>query len=108
MDGRASSEWPFHPLDPLGADELKAAVAILRENADLTNDVRLMSLELREPPKDFVLGWVEGDPIPREAAAVLHHRRRGSASEAVVSLSEGTVTSRRAISGMQRVFLGQA
>lgn len=56
-----------HPLDPLTAEEIRAAVALLRAEQGLGPGVRFVTVALREPPKEVVRGFVEGDPIDREA-----------------------------------------
>ena len=38
-----------HPLDPLSADEIRQAAAILRRDHDVTDRWRFASIELREP-----------------------------------------------------------
>ena len=40
-----------HPLDPLSADEIRHAAAILRRDRGVTDRWRFASIELREPPK---------------------------------------------------------
>ena len=49
----AGEERPMtpHPLDPLSADEIRQAAAILRRDRDVTDRWRFASIELREPPK---------------------------------------------------------
>jgi primary-amine oxidase len=75
-----------HPLDPLSADEIRAAVAILRRDRGLTDRWRFATIELREPRK--------GDPAPaREASLLLWNRDDGNAYKAVVSLTEDRVAS---------------
>ena len=60
-----------HPLDPLGASELEAAVAVLRATGDLTDDRRLISVELVEPSKEDLRRFDDGASLPRQAFAVL-------------------------------------
>ena len=89
-----------HPLEPLLADELAEAVAILRSAApDGEWDdrrYRFVEVALREPAKADVLAaeatesW---DDLPREARAVLIDRVGRASVEAIVSLTEGRVTS---------------
>jgi primary-amine oxidase len=73
-----------HPLDPLSADEIRAAVAILRRDRALTDRWRFATIELREPRK--------GDAAPaREASLLLWNRDDGNAYKAVVSLTDDRV-----------------
>ena len=105
---------PAHPLEPLGPDEIRAAVAILRAQRELAATVRFSTVELREPAKAELLAWEEGrsagaddlPPIAREAFAIVMDRAGGAVHEAIVSLTEGTVTSWTEIPGVQpRVML---
>jgi primary-amine oxidase len=84
-----------HPLDPLTPEEIAAASAAVRA-ADaagaLSADVRFVTIDLREPPKEDVLGRAGGDRLPRAADVVLLDRRDGATHEVVVSLDAGAVT----------------
>ena len=40
-----------HPLDPLSADEIRPAAAILRRDRNVTDRWRFASIELKEPAK---------------------------------------------------------
>jgi len=41
-----------HPLDPLSADEIRQAAAILRRDQTIGDTWRFASIELKEPAKD--------------------------------------------------------
>jgi Cu2+-containing amine oxidase len=71
-----------HPLEPLTADEVTAAVAILRRERRLGERVRFMSVTLREPPKQAVLAFRPGDALERAAFAVLLDNADGRTYEA--------------------------
>ena len=45
-----------HPLDPLTADEIRQAAAILRRDRGVGERWRFASIELREPAKEVVRG----------------------------------------------------
>ena len=45
-----------HPLDPLTADEIRQATAILRRDRGVGERWRVASIELREPTKEVVAG----------------------------------------------------
>ena len=93
-----------HPLEPLSAEEISAATEILRTEQDLKENHRFVSVVLREPPKEKVLGFDNGEnggPIEREAFAILLDRSDGKAYEAVVSLSDGAVRSFDHVPGVQ-------
>jgi Copper amine oxidase, N2 domain len=65
----------LHPLDPLTADEIRAAVAVVRASGRLGREVLFIRIELREPPKSAVLAFGAGDPLEREAFLLIRDRR---------------------------------
>jgi primary-amine oxidase len=90
-----------HPLDPLSADEIAEATAILRRERGLDGEVFFVRCGLREPPKDAVLGFRPGDPIDREAFVVLRDRRARTTHEAVVSITRKAVVAWEEVPGVQ-------
>lgn len=90
---------PAHPLDPLTADEIRAAVEVLRVSGKVTDESALVTLELREPHK--------GAPATasREAFAVVYERAARATYEAVVDLPARRVVSWRLVAGLQPPFL---
>ncbi|MGA4838920.1 primary-amine oxidase [Streptomyces sp. G45] len=101
-----------HPLAPLTADEMRRAVAILKERPDVTADIRFVMIALREPDKRLLRAHGAaadgGDrlpprehPPPREAFMVLRDRERRRTYEAVVSLTAGEVTRWEHVEGAQ-------
>lgn len=68
---RLWSEEVKHPLDPLTAAEYMTVQSVLRE-ASLLGGYRqvLISVDLDDPPKDQVLAWKPGTPIPPRHAEV--------------------------------------
>ena len=92
---------PMHPLDPLTADEISHAVAIVRKARALADDALVVRVFLHEPPKDTMLGFREGAPLDREAFVIVRDRRARTTSEAVVSLGRGVLVSWRDVSGVQ-------
>ena len=82
-----------HPLDPLTAPEIEAAVRIARGAKNLTDGVFFPQVALKEPPKSAVLGWKPGDKIPREAGLVVYDRTANVMSEAVVDLGSRKLVS---------------
>jgi primary-amine oxidase len=90
-----------HPLDPLTADEFRAAAAILRRDRGVDERWRFASIELREPAKDVVRAFSPGDPIRREARVTVWSRDEGTPYKAVVSLTDDAVVSWEAVPGEQ-------
>ena len=89
-----------HPLEPFSVDELAEAVAILRAGvpggAWDDRRFRFVEVALREPPKADVLAAEasgNGYDLSREARAVIIDRAERGTVEAIVSLTEGRVTS---------------
>ena len=55
-----------HPLDPLTADEIRAAIAAAGTDSRLAGAL-YPSVTLQEPPKSDVLAWQPGKPLTRQA-----------------------------------------
>ena len=96
----------LHPLQPLSAAEIEAAVAILKTQQSLGERVRFISVALHEPAKSAVLAFEPGQPIDRQVEMVLLNTANSDTAkrgtyEAVVSLTAHCVTSWKFISGAQ-------
>ena len=73
-----------HPLDPLSADEISQAAAIVRRERGVGEGWRFASIELKEPSKPELSS---GRLIEREALVVCWDRANGQAYRADVSLT---------------------
>ncbi|RWW21394.1 hypothetical protein GW17_00014447 [Ensete ventricosum] len=65
---------PYHPLDPLTYNEIKAIRSILASHPDFASPntfPSIHSLSLLEPEKAVVLGWRPGDTLPPRRALVV-------------------------------------
>ena len=60
----SSTSFPRHPLEPLSADEVRAAVGLLKRSGKVTPTTRFVSVALHEPHKSFVHGSI-GTSFPR-------------------------------------------
>jgi primary-amine oxidase len=80
-----------HPLQRLGADEIRLAKALLVEHGLVGEHTRFAYLGLEEPPKAEVLAFREGDPVDRRVRAILLDTATGGATDVVASLSRGVV-----------------
>jgi primary-amine oxidase len=91
-----------HPLDPLSADEIRQAAAILRRDRKIGDGWRFASIELKEPAKD-VLSQLEtgGQPGAREAIVVCWDCADGQARRATVSLTGDNVMNWEDLPGQQ-------
>src|SRR5256885_13054605 len=84
-----------HPLDPLSADEIRQAAAIVRRDRAIGDTWRFASIELKEPAKAD-LPALEAEAKSgggREALVVCWDRADGQAYRATVSLTGDQVTS---------------
>ena len=90
-----------HPLEPLTADEILEALAILKSNQTLSDRVRFISIALHEPPKSVVLGFEPGVTFERQAFIVVLDNVTGQTYEAIVSISARSITSWKHIPGVQ-------
>jgi len=79
-----------HPLDPLDADEIRAAAAILRREHMPDDGWRFAMIELREPAKSALAG---NAPVERAASVLCWNRGDGQAYKAIVSLTGDRVAS---------------
>lgn len=81
-----------HPLEPLTAEEILAAVALVREQP-LGGLFRTVLVTLHEPPKEVVQAYHPGDAVPRQAFLVLLDNATGQGYEVVADLSAEKVVS---------------
>ena len=96
-----------HPLDPLTADEIRTAAAIVRDQRGVTDRWRFASIDLKEPPKGSLSDiaqtpYTNALPETRaEAEVVCWNRDDGAAFKGTVSLDSGRVVSWQALPGEQ-------
>ncbi len=75
---------PAHPLDPLTADEIRQAAAILRRDRGVGGTWRFASIELKEPAKGALAAQEAGQQAGQPAA-----RRSWSAGTAPTARPTG-------------------
>jgi len=90
----------LHLLEPLGPDEIPQAVTLLRKDAQVGTRTRFVCVNLLEPDKDSILAH-PAKQIERKAFAILLDNATGGTSEAIVSLSSGTIIGWEHKPGMQ-------
>ena len=71
MDSTVTGTAALHPLEPLTADEVQAAVRIVKADARVTGSFRFVSVVLHEPPKQAVLAHRDGDESVRQAFVIV-------------------------------------
>ena len=90
-----------HPLDPLTAEEIRSAAAIVRRDQGVGPGWRFASIELREPAKADLPELEAGRQTGREALVVCWNRGDGQAYRATVSLTADAVTGWQHLPGQQ-------
>ena len=90
-----------HPLEPLTAQEVAAAVAIVRAEHNLGEKMRFPTVVLNEPAKHAVLNFKDGDALEREAFVIILNNADGATYEAIVSLTAKAVKSWKHIPDVQ-------
>jgi primary-amine oxidase len=80
-----------HPLEPLRADEIRAAVAAVRASGRINDGALFSTVTLDEPAKDAVIAYRPGDKIDRRVHLLVVPGPEASVIEAVVALPEGEV-----------------
>lgn len=83
---------PVHPLEPLRADELRRAVAILRESGRLSEAARFSCALPIEPSKTALRTLEPGVGVERELRLVGYDRERDGSFDARISLSQEKLT----------------
>ncbi len=88
-----------HPLSPLTVDEMRQAARLLRTATGLSERIRIVSIELREPAKAEYIAWRDaGAARPeREAFCVLVDCGNEGAVEAIVSLTHDRLVRQAAL-----------
>ena len=92
------TDSPAYPLDPLTAEEIRQAAAILRRERGVGAGWRFASIELKEPGKAALAA---GTPTGRDAIVVCWDRSDGRAYRAAVSLADDAVTDWEDLPGQQ-------
>lgn len=94
-----------HPLEPLTAEEITAAVAIVKTEQNLGEKVRISTVVLKEPDKQIVLNFQPSDKVEREAFIIVLNNADRATYEAVVSITAGKVKSWRQIPDVQPAIM---
>ena len=90
-----------HPLDPLSAEEIRKAAAIVRRDRGVGDGWRFASIELKEPAKADLQALESGEMVRRQALVVCWNRGDGQAYRAAVSLTGDEVTVWEHLPGQQ-------
>lgn len=93
------SDPAIHPLEPLSAEEVQAAVELLKQAGHVNPTTRFVSVSLVEPPKEFV--HAQAAVETRKAFVVLFDNGQNACYEVVVSLTASKIESHRHIPHVQ-------
>ena len=88
-----------HPMDPLAPEEVSAVVRALIDEDFVDGTALYPLITLEEPPKDEVLRWEPGDPVPRLAFAIV--KQGPDTFEALVDTVGGKVISWEQVEDVQ-------
>lgn len=88
-----SSALP-HPLEPLGAAELRAVMAIIHADPDFGAGFLFEAIELKEPPAEALADFAAGKAYPRAARANVFRDDAPGVWRLTVSLADSIVTSK--------------
>ena len=83
----------IHPLDPLSADELTRAAMIFRETSKVSDEAYFACAIPAESPKAVVLDFEPDTRFDRAVRLVGHDPKKRRSFEAIVSLTDGALTS---------------
>ena len=89
----AQNSAPVYPLDPLTATEMRKVVAILKSSGTTSEKDIFNIINLKEPPKQEVIGYKPLQPFRREAFTSFYDYGKNGVTEAVVDLNAEKVIS---------------
>lgn len=105
LAAQTSTAQMLHPLDPLTADEIKAAAGVITALPQFPAGSLFSTIVLKEPLKREVLNYKPGSPVSRQAFAVILDRQGNRTFEAVVDLKAGRLVSWEQIKGVQPLVM---
>lgn len=94
-----------HPLDPMSWEEYWKVLETLRKAGHLNDSTRFSMINLIEPDKYKVWSWKEGQELPRQAYATVHHN--GKFYRAEVDLKSEKELAFKELEGIQGTWLRQ-
>ena len=88
MNINVNTETNSHPLDRCSAVELEAAVALLKQSGNLSEEAFFVSGFADEPDKEVVLSFKVGTPFERVIRLIGHDPKQKQSFDARVSLTK--------------------
>src|SRR5580693_5334892 len=107
MEAVATTSAVSHPLEPLSAEEVAAAAAVLKRDQGLGAGARFVTISINESPKAQVLAFGPGDRIDRQAKIVIRDREKRSTFEGVVSITDNRTLSWIEVPGVQPAIMAE-
>lgn len=93
-----------HPLQPLTADEILSASAIVNRDPPYGHDTCFETIELLEPGKEEVRSFVPGTPIRRNARVNVFSSKIAGVTSLIVSIDDNKITSRKEFPGKHPII----
>ena len=94
-----------HPLDPLSYEEINISSEIVKSKANLGTEILFETIVLREPDKELIMNWKQGQNIPRESFLVVLNYKEGKVYELTISLDAGEILTLEHIPDVQPAFM---
>ena len=88
MNINVNTETNSHPLDRCSGGELEAAVALLKQSGNLSEEAFFVSGFADEPDKELVLSFIVGAPFERVIRLIGHDPKQKQSFDARVSLTK--------------------
>ena len=82
---------PLHPLEPLNPAEVGTAVGLLKAMPSFNDRTRIISVMLKEPPKDEVYQWPATISSRRDAIAILFDNGANRGERVTLDVTGGKV-----------------
>lgn len=104
-DHLAFNGWPRHPLDPLEAGEIQAAISAVRREK---GNVNFNTVTLQEPPKSKMQDWIANPTAsnkPARIADVVAVTKSGQVHDALVDLDRSIITKWQALDDVQPMII---
>ena len=90
-----------HPLDPLSAQEIKTAVLVVNQHADLDDSAWFETISLAEPDKAELIAYNNGSAIERRAYVCCYEPSTNRTWQGIVQLDTAELTDWKHIPGAQ-------
>ncbi|HYN21774.1 MAG TPA: hypothetical protein VE078_12490 [Thermoanaerobaculia bacterium] len=83
-----AAQQATHPLDPLSAEEIRAASKALHARPGFPEDMAFAVVALNDPPKKEILAYKGGSSFTRQVFTVLYDREENKTFQALVDVKD--------------------